>query len=261
MVKLSKIKIYNVLVVLFLINGVYFFFYPELVHEQPVYKYFKYLLYLIFLTLTINYQTAYKLIYGVLLIPLALYYFAINSTPDIIIFINYTIPLFILFCGKSIDSINWKWVIKWVLYISFAFGVYEVLILENHYYMYNRSLNAYRVVSIYINPNNFGIIVAILSFVYIRYYSKGVESLIIYVLGLTFVKLSGSKTGLVVLGVYSVYLFYFYFKHRIKTFFKFLVKGGIVLLVLAVPIFIYIGYYFYETISKKLSFRTFDWET
>lgn len=213
------------------------------------------------MVLTITYRTSHKLIYFATLIPLLIYYYAINVKPDLINFVNYTLPVFIMFSGKPIAHINWKWVIRWTLYLSFFFGFYEVLFLENHFYMFNRGLDAYRVVSIFINPNNFGVILALFSFVYIRHYAKGTEGLLVYTLSLVLVKLSGSKTGMIIFSVFSVYLLYFYFKHKIKAFFRFMLKGGVLILVLAIPASIYVGFYFYETVSEKLSFRDFEWET
>ena len=93
MLKLSNRKIYSLLALLFLINGAYFFFHPDLVHTTHVFKFVKYLLFAIFMALTINYKTANKLVYCALLIPLALYYFLVNSAADIIFFINYCLPL------------------------------------------------------------------------------------------------------------------------------------------------------------------------
>lgn len=198
----KKSSILSILAFLFLVHGVFYFFVPDDVHNpNSPFKYTKYVVYLLFIAVSFKENIYLKFWYAILLIPLFFYYNAINSLGDTVNFVAYVLPVYLLFSAEHIKMIRWDKVILWTIIVTSVFGYYEILFLNNHFYMYNASKDAYRVVSIFINPNNLGISMALLTFAYLALYSDNpIRALILFVNGLLIVFLSVSKTGL---GVYG----------------------------------------------------------
>ncbi|MEQ8363065.1 MAG: hypothetical protein RH948_09365 [Cyclobacteriaceae bacterium] len=207
---LRREKILTLLVFLFLVHGTYYFLVPEDVHnnESPI-KYVKYFLVLLFMGFSLNEKITEKLIFFLLWMPLAFYFNAINNEPDWVNFVGYLLPAYLLFSNETLRKINWSFVVVWVILIASLLGYVEILFLDNHFYMYNASKSDYRVVSIFLNPNNFGIVIAILTFSFILFLesSKYVNA-IMFINGIMLVVFSGSKTALgifVMLTIYNSY--------------------------------------------------------
>src|SRR5690606_21445887 len=178
---------------LFLTHGVGYFFSPEHVHDpSSPYKYVKYIIVLVYILFTIQNNTYSKLFFFAALIPLAVYYNVINSEPDMVNFVGYVLPAYFLFDIKNISQINWRSIVIWTILITSVIGYYEVIFLDNHFYMYNRSFQDYRMVSIFLNPNNLGIVITLLTFAYLEFFStRKILSWLCYFNGLLIVVLSG----------------------------------------------------------------------
>ncbi|MEJ0034114.1 MAG: hypothetical protein WDO15_28970 [Bacteroidota bacterium] len=200
----------------FLVHGIAYFFVPSDVHnEASPFKYIKYILILAFITLSITENIRAKLWYFALWIPLYFYYSAINKLGDPVFFVSYLLPFYFFLSPRHLMMVNWKNVILYTIIICSIAGYTEIFFLKNHFYMYNRSLDAYRLVSIYLNPNNLGITMALLTFAYIILYSGNqTMSLILFVNGAVIIFLSVSKTGYAVFGMLTLFVVYTYLTAR-----------------------------------------------
>ena len=239
----TRKKLLTWLAFLFLTHGIAYFFSPEHVHDpSSPYKYLKYVIVLIYIFLTIQHNFYSKLIFFAALIPLAVYYNLINADPDMINFVGYVLPAYFLFDIKNIRQINWRAIVVWTILITSIVGYYEVIFLDNHFYMYNRSFQDYRMVSIFLNPNNLGVVITLFTFAYLEFFStKKIVSWLCYFNGLLIVVLSGSKTAIGVFMFFSLYILYLAVANRHgenalikRTDLKYLIFGIPVFLVVAV---------------------------
>lgn len=260
-----KIKITSILgflVLLFLINGVLFFFTPDIVHSFSIFKYVKYFIFLLFLGITVNDMLVHRVIFLVFIIPLGYYYFIINSSADLINFVNYVLPFFVLLSMNTLVKLNWKKIVLYTIWISYLFGLIEVFFLDNHFYMYNRELNSYRAVSIFLNPNNFGIVLAILTYCYVTYLSKnGYLNNIILFGSFLFIKFSGSKTALIVYGFYILYLGIKYVVKNKAFLYSFIKNLGLTTLMVVIGTSVLTITIVILKIQNQISFRQFDLQT
>lgn len=244
---------------LFLTHGIGYFFSPEHVHDpSSPYKYVKYVILLVYILFTIQNNLYSKLIFFAALIPLAVYYNVINSEPDMVNFMGYVLPAYFLFDIKNIRQINWRSIVIWTILITSVIGYYEVIFLDNHFYMYNRSFQDYRMVSIFLNPNNLGIVITLFTFAYLESFSiRKILSWLCYFNGLLIVVLSGSKTGLGVFMFFSVYILYLAISNRHSE--NALIKrADLKYLVFAIPVVLVVALRLIAMVDLS-DMRDFNW--
>ncbi len=256
----KKSTILSILAFLFLVHGMFYFFVPDDVHNpDSPFKYIKYVVFLLFVSLSFKENMGLKFWYAAFLFPLFFYYNAINSLGDAVNFVAYVLPVYLIFSAEHIKMIRWERVILLTILFTSVFGYYEILFLDNHFYMYNASKDAYRVVSIFVNPNNLGISMALLTFAYLALYTDNpIKSLILFVNGFLIVFLSVSKTGLGVYGLLTLFTVCNYIirnigsvRIRLKYFWY---------SVLILPFIGYAAYYLFVNIElnkiREISFET-----
>jgi hypothetical protein len=244
---------------LFLTHGIAYFLSPEHVHDpSSPYKYVKYLIVLVYILFTIRDNFSSKAIFFASLIPLAVYYNLINADPDMINFVGYVLPAYFLFDIKNLRQINWRAIVVWTILITSMLGYYEVIFLDNHFYMYNRSFKDYRMVSIFLNPNNLGVVITLFTFAYLEFFStRKILSWLCFFNGLLIVVLSGSKTGIGVFMFFSLYILYLAITNRHSE--NALIKrADLKYLVFAIPVVLVVALRLISMIDLS-EMRDFNW--
>jgi hypothetical protein len=230
----------SIVVFLLLIQGIIYFFYPADVHNSgSPFKYIKYILLLAFVALTFFKRPVLKVLYLMTVPVVILYYYLINVEDHLINCISYQIAFYFLLVNEDLRRVQWKAVVPLVIIVASFCGYYELLFLENHFAAYNHGLNEYRLVSIFINPNNLGITIAFLTFAYLEFLRPSrFLWLTYYANGGLITFFSGSKTALALYIFFTAYFvlrkFVFVKKMNLRVGFS-----DIVVILLGVPVVIF----------------------
>ncbi|HFL3828588.1 TPA: O-antigen ligase family protein, partial [Clostridioides difficile] len=127
---------------------------------------------------------------------------AVNKNFNIISFLNYMIPLSVFFFYSGLSKYsNIQLLVKSTYMISTIFSYIEFIILDGYFTRFASS--GYRVVSIFVNPNNFGIVMVILT-VYLlsgETIQKIQNKLFVLINSLILIYLSGSRSAILIITV------------------------------------------------------------
>jgi len=208
------------LIFLFFAHGLLYVFNPQDIYNasSPI-KLIKYVIILAFFILNVR-----KLNYSRLLILvlwfIGLFFFhyfsreiGLGVTPKSIALglMGYSFPMLIIILYPSLRKFNFIPIASWVLFIASIVGYIEFIFLKGLFEKFSSA--GYRVVSIFVNPNNAGILFAILSFYLLE---KGIYKTklqliikaIILVNSIAIIYLTGSKTALAVLALFFLIHFF-----------------------------------------------------
>lgn len=201
--KKLKLNIVNLLIVMFLIHGFIFFIKPqELYNINSEIRNIKYIILLLILFFVMSKIIIVKVCYYILAI---LWLFSMNIMATGLNFnyrslLTYIIPLVIFFTYDGINKyMNKKYVIISTYFIASTFSYIEFFILKGVFFGRFAS-SGYRVVSIFVNPNNFAIVIIFLTLCMYNknYYISILNKMIITMNTFLLVLLSGSRTALLV---------------------------------------------------------------
>jgi hypothetical protein len=209
--KKLKINILNLLILIFLLHGFLFFFVPEQIYDinSPI-RYIKYISFLLVLFVLSNKKSLIKTLYYLFLFSflLIINLIAVGKNFNAILFVNYIFPLTLLFFS---DNLSYFLKINKVVVITYltltVIGYIEFFYLIGIFPRF--ADRGYRIVSIFVNPNNLGIMITILS-VYIisAKFSLNVFLNLFVVLNSAFlIYLTGSRSSLIVFFGYFTILF------------------------------------------------------
>lgn len=236
-----KSNLVNFLVMLFLINGFLYFLYPQDIYNinSPI-RYIKYITILSVLLMVIDKTKITKIvIYITVAISLLLINItAVRSNFNLILLINHIIPLSMYYFHDGISNYIRTYRVAIKTYIIMTIFCYVEFMLFNG--MFARFADTgYRVISIYVNPNNFGLVTVLLT-VYILGNKKlknklGIISVFLNSSFLVF--LSGSRNSMLILLILTtLYIMGFIIniikKMKIKYRNLMLGSGGVLLFVL-----------------------------
>ncbi len=206
----------NYLVIFFLIHGFLFFVMPNEIYDDnsPI-RYIKYIvlmviLALVFLDCKLKKILTYFMIIVLLLIANMLslgIFFGIRQ------YLVYIIPLITFFMYDSLYvNLNHEKIACKVYIISSILSYIEFFVYNGIFFKFSSS--GYRVISIFVNPNNFGIIITLLTIYLIekitnlnRFYK-----ITILINSFLLIFLSGSKTALISFLFIIIYYFIFFLK-------------------------------------------------
>ena len=209
--KKLKINILNLLILIFLLHGFLFFFVPEQIYDinSPI-RYIKYISFLLVLFVLSNKKSLIKTLYYLFLFSflLIINLIAVGKNFNAILFVNYIFPLTLLFFS---DNLSYFLKVNKVVVITYltltVIGYIEFFYLIGIFPRF--ADRGYRIVSIFVNPNNLGIMITILS-VYIisGKFSLNVFLNLFVVLNSAFlIYLTGSRSSLIVFFGYFTILF------------------------------------------------------
>ena len=206
-VQTKKQKIMNVLVLLFLIHGFLYFFSPDQIYSlDSKIRYLKYIIWIVVtFVLILDIKSRNMLIYFMIAVFLSILFYINNVELNIILLANYVIPLSIAFYSKEITKyINIELITKHTYAVMSLFAYLEYFVLNGYFTRFN--VGGYRVISIFVNPNNFGIMVILLTLSLILnknallYYQK----LFILINSIFLIIISGSKTAMVIFAIAAI---------------------------------------------------------
>lgn len=227
-------KLRKIAFLLFVVNGAgYLFFVDQHYNESGWYVWTKYLVLVALCLAVLLYYISVEKVY-VNLRLLALFYlvsFTIFSPVlvggNFFRLIQYFIPVFSIFIFIDWDRATSKRYCLIIFWLTFVGVVYEYFILEGFERFHP---TGYRAISIFVNPNNFGVSIVLLSSIAIlkRYGSN----LLILAAALFFVICSGSKTALVMwlvlfLGVFGSRGVFVFFALFVLSIFILLLASGL----------------------------------
>jgi hypothetical protein len=201
----------NLLILIFLLHGFLFFFVPEQIYDinSPI-RYIKYISFLLVLFVLSNKKSLIKTLYYLFLFSflLIINLIAVGKNFNAILFVNYIFPLTLLFFS---DNLSYFLKVNKVVVITYltltVIGYIEFFYLIGIFPRF--ADRGYRIVSIFVNPNNLGIMITILS-VYIisGKFSLNVFLNLFVVLNSAFlIYLTGSRSSLIVFFGYFTILF------------------------------------------------------
>lgn len=196
-----KSNLINFLVLLFLTHGFLFFLYPQDIYNinSPI-RYIKYIIIILLLVIVLNESKTFKII-NYLLVSISLMLIniiAVGTNFSLISFMNHIVPLSVFFFYDGISKhINtYKIAITTYVIMTF-FGYFEYFFLHGLFARFADS--GYRIVSIYINPNNLGLVIVLLT-VYIlgKKIINKLGMVLIFLNSLMLIFLSGSRNSMLV---------------------------------------------------------------
>ena len=200
--------------------GILYFFHPtDIYNEESYIKYIRFIVVLMFLIININsiwIDRLFKWI-SVSLLFLLQFVFATNSTNyDWLNYINFVLPTMIPICCPNLISksvnINKLCLITYI--VSNIFAYIEYFYFNGLFTRFSRS--GYRVISIFVNPNNFGLILVILTCIILYNYNfSNVCKLMIVSNSLFVIYLTGCRTALLSL-IVVLFLYAFHNVNRKK---------------------------------------------
>jgi hypothetical protein len=208
----NKSCLVNFLVAVFLIHGALYFIYPESIYSlTSKIKLVKYIVLLVLYIVVIK-DMKFTSVLPLLVTYSCLAVLSLASTGHSFNFVelfSYLIPMSLMFFyGSIMKYLNVRRIVLWTYLIMTIFAYVEFFVLNGLFFRFAKS--GYRITSIFVNPNNLGILLVLLSlFVYI-YYNRACFILgFIFILNSLFISfLSGSRSSLMVsLLIISVYFF------------------------------------------------------
>lgn len=201
---------FNFLIFFFFIHGVLYFIYPAEINNEVSYiKYVKYIILVLFIFYFYrNIKTkSVILIFTISLIIFLLYF--INDSNGVLQYTLFMIPMIFMFLYRK-EFYNIPLILPVSIYIIISvFGYLEYFVFEEFFSKFSYGFGGYRISSILVNPNNFGItMVFIFIFIYENINKRIIRSFLFLNI-LLMVYFSLSKTALIIL---LIYLAFKYFK-------------------------------------------------
>lgn len=255
----------KLLIFLFLIQGVSSFWVGD-VHENMTVKYFKYVLFLLFIMFNINRDLLLKIPVFLFSIFLFLYlYFTSKQNPSVGLdffisrTLNFFFPFLLILVPKNIVSLkSIVNVLDWLIITSCVFCFIEYSFFQEIVKNFNMTERGgtYRCISFFINPNNAGTIFSFLLIYSISMVNKNRVKYLFYIFSLIVsIFLTGSKTPVLLLGGYyfAYCLLYIIKKQSISTkVFKYFiyVSSATFVLVQAVSILSYYDIYKFREVTS-----------
>ncbi|GEM_PF-2049088 len=223
--KFKKITI-NILVFIFFVHGILYFITPTTSYsgDNPfkIIKYIVMLLILCIFFISVNYKKWIAVLcVGILsvLLIFAVYLFA-NDMSNIGLFITYIFPFIMIFIiSEVVKYVDFKKISVAVYLIATVMAYFNTYILKGIFTRWHVS-GDYREVSIFINPNNFGIMISLLLILFLIFYRniKVTTKTIAMNIGLIInsfilIRMSGSNTAIIIFMVTLVYYLFILISH------------------------------------------------
>lgn len=200
-------RITSIIVFLFLTHGVvYFFLDPNEIYnlDSPV-RFIKYVLTILFIVFNIDrMRTKGVLLFVAVASAVFISYAFSDSSYSVFQGVLYIAPLIVLaFDFNKLKSINFYQIVVYTFAVATVVGLVEFLVLDNvfsRFMGYSGSVE-YRAVSVFVNPNNYGISIVLAGFYLLFYWRFRIDN--IYAKGALLAitgyqtLISGSKTALV----------------------------------------------------------------
>ena len=265
-----KSSFINYFVIIFLIHGFLFFIMPNEINDNnsPI-RNIKYIL-LVIILITILFNCKVKKIFFYLMISIALLisnlisvgsYFSLRS------FLVYIIPLIIFFVHHELSKyLNIGKIVSVVYVFSSILSYIEFFVYNGIFFKFSSS--GYWVISIFVNPNNFGIVITLLTIYLIerKLSLNKFYKVCLLLNSFLLIFLSGSKTALVSLLLVMFYYFVTLLKHfifnnniKIKLKMLFILTISVILFLLFVTMFYNNIFYVYNDIlATTRSFETIN---
>ena len=221
-------KITTVLIAFFFLHGIVYYFSPtDIINPESPLKWIKYIIVLLLIVVNIN-----RISFGKILILLVvgtcflIFLFLSNKylQQDFSLligkFIPYFFPLNVYLFTKIFKDVNWKILIRLIFFATTVAGYLEFYVLQGIFREFDLGDDGgVRIVTIFINPNNAGLLIGLMNFFVIS--SLKLENLKSYFLAATLfvnsavlIMLTQSKTGMVILVLHTFYIFFIYFKRK-----------------------------------------------
>ncbi len=196
----SKNKIINIMSLLFLIHGCIYFIFPQDIYnlDSPI-KYIKYIILLVLLLISMKQAgIANVFVYSVTLIAmLIINIIAVQHNFNIILFLNYILPMSMLFFYKGLSGKLAIYRIIGVTYIATTvFGYIEFFFLHGLFFRFSDS--GYRIISIFVNPNNMGLVTVALTIYLYEHLNKQSNRILLLANSFFLIFLTGSRNALLV---------------------------------------------------------------
>jgi len=191
-------RIINYLIILFMIHGFLYFLRPQEIYDlnSPI-RYIKYLVLILTLIIILR-ESSFKKIFIYILVSttlLVLNIIAVEQNFSFMSIVSYILPLSIFFFHEGLrKNLNIKTIVYWTYIVATFFGYFEFFIMGGVFYRFASS--GYRVISIFVNPNNFALMLTLLSIVIISDRISKTKVFVLLINSLLLILLSGSKTGL-----------------------------------------------------------------
>lgn len=217
----TKIKyksfIVNLLILIFLTHGILYFFYPDDIYNpsSPI-RYIKYIAVFFIILFSLNETKKYKMASFAFItaILFALNLLAVGQNIDTVLFLNHIFPMIIFFFYDGISKYISTHKITMITYIVMTImGYVEYLFLHGLFSLFADS--GYRIVSIFVNPNNLGLVIIVLS-VYIlgeNILKNKVFKILFILNSFLLIFLSGSRNSLLIFSTFLLMaILYWLFK-------------------------------------------------
>lgn len=207
----------NLLILLFFIHGVIYIFYPDQVYDDSSrFKFIKYIILMIIYLILLK-EINIKNIISIFLLIVVMLIFHIygNKSSNYILLLNYIFPLSItIFSLKLQRYVNFFKVATITFGISSFLAYIDFYIIKGIFTIWHHPDGFYREVSIFVNPNNFGLMIVLLLYFILFYQNddlkprKVIINLILIINAAIMVRLSGSNTALITLLISVVFYIY-----------------------------------------------------
>jgi hypothetical protein len=217
----TKIKyksfIVNLLLLIFLTHGILYFLYPDDIYNlsSPI-RYLKYIAIFLIVVVSLNETKKYKmaLFTFITAILFALNLLAVGQNFDTILFINHIFPMIMFFFYDGLSKYISAHKLTIITYIVMTImGYVEYLFLRGLFSLFADS--GYRIVSIFVNPNNLGLVIIVLS-VYIlgeNILKNKVFKILFILNSFLLIFLSGSRNSMLIFSTYLLLIIlYWLFK-------------------------------------------------
>lgn len=204
-----KQKIANYLAIIFFIHGALYFLKPSEIYNlnNPL-KYIKYIVLISILMLALNRRSLKRVVLYLLVVAaiIMINLIALGGNLNLISVFVYIFPLSVYFFYDELSKyLDVKKIISISYVVASVFAYVEFFILQGVFPRF-ASLG-YRVVSIYVNPNNFGLVVVVFTACMLNRGMGIFRSCLIVANSALLIFLSGSRTALVAYGM--VLMMYF----------------------------------------------------
>ena len=209
--RVSQKEISLFLMIAFFLHGILYFVFPIEINDSNSWvKFIKYFLIIIFAIVNINVVRTKEVFYSLAFANLAFIFYFFNETTGINhIYLLFVLPILLMFLYRD-AFIDYSLIFKVAIYSYLGISVFaylEFFVFKGLFPRFGVGNFGYRCSSILVNPNNFGITVALLSVFIHSNLSKHLYKLIIIINTLLLIYFSMSKTAAV---IFLLYMFYVY---------------------------------------------------
>ncbi len=207
LIRIGKIKskLINILSIVFLTHGFLYFFFPQDIYNitSPI-RFIKYIVIFLIMLLVLNEAKTYKVFLYILTVVslISINIIAVGKNVDYILLVNYLIPLSIFFFHEGISKYLKKDKIAITVYaIMSIFSYIEFFLFLGMFPIFADS--GYRVVSIFVNPNNLGLVTVILtSYILGKKIIKSKLGVIaVFANSILIIILTGSRTSMIIFSI------------------------------------------------------------